>query len=1080
MISDNKYNSSLGLNTKNGLFFIEKQDWRKVLSFKSEQAIEKINPFAFFCFKNEPLILFFHNPENEKRIHQLCWNFNKAPIIIFFRGHDLPIADNGNELVIRLDEKIEIFNGFDLNESNGFLNPLSNADIKEFSYWNIVSGRIWEQYAFSFKNENKVDARLLENIGEARTQLIAGIKEGFEQEKSKEASIIVNRILGRLIFTRYLIDRKIKINFKQKDYLSKDDLTEIIEDKTLLYDLFSHLQDIFNGDLFPFVGDSKNAKRNKGYEKSKLAQTDLTIISLLFSGGEILLKQPSLFHLYDFSIIPIELVSNIYEYFMGKEKQDKNKAFYTPPFLVDYLVNETIEPFLEKQDTWYCTTLDPACGSGIFLVETLRRIIVKYKSLNNDVIKNNIKRFKYDIINILKDNIYGIDKDREALDVAIFSLYITLLDFIQEPKNIEGFRFPYLLGSNFFEADFFTTSFPENKENDFIEKLKRIKLDFIIGNPPWGRVKDSPYMDYSKERLKSEPEELSRLQKLFPINHKGQKRKIKLVENNEIAQAFLLRTSDFADKDWTTCALLVTSKVLHNLQSNVFRNYFFNKVILDKVVDFSAVSEHLFKQKGEKSNTLGPATFFVFNWNSKNQNNIIKHYSPKINNFFFTFNTIVIESFDNKDIPQSLLINNDWAWKVYLYGNKLDFKFIKYLKSNYKSINEVISKERFVKGRGVEPNGKTDKNTEHLQNAIFIDANKDIERFHIAISKDTTWNIGHGKNERVWDKKTAHRAKKDLFEQGLFDGNTLLINKGLNSKYFAVTAFTYEKAVFRDAISGIKAKFLEDIPLLKTLVGLLNSIFFSYYIFNIGSSTGIERKQVHNVEKFSMPAINNKKIADFVDDISKTKAQLKKIEKRINIEIFDEKEKLRLQQIQLENTIHKLELKIDKSIHNAFNFTNEEKALINYSQEISIPLFKGESKPFEKVNKSQLEIYAKVFQEYFSQVFNRPSKYFQVEVLESPFIIGIHFKIVENKPKKWFSYKEDKEQELILGLLSTIAFEQITDKVFIQKDVKIINKNSFSIIKPNEYKCWHEAIAYLDLDEFIPALTSTQKIETKA
>jgi len=63
-------------------------------------------------------------------------------------------------------------------------------------------------------------------------------------------------------------------------------------------------------------------------------------------------------------------------------------------------------------------------------------------------------------------------------------------------------------------------------------------------------------MDYAKQRLKDEPEELGRLQKLFPINYKGQKRKIKLVENNEIAQAFLLRTSDFADKDWTTCALL--------------------------------------------------------------------------------------------------------------------------------------------------------------------------------------------------------------------------------------------------------------------------------------------------------------------------------------------------------------------------------------------------------------------------------------------------------------------------------------------------------------------------------------------
>jgi len=45
------------------------------------------------------------------------------------------------------------------------LNDLPKAKIKQFSYWNIVSGRIWETYAESFKNENRVDYKLLENIG---------------------------------------------------------------------------------------------------------------------------------------------------------------------------------------------------------------------------------------------------------------------------------------------------------------------------------------------------------------------------------------------------------------------------------------------------------------------------------------------------------------------------------------------------------------------------------------------------------------------------------------------------------------------------------------------------------------------------------------------------------------------------------------------------------------------------------------------------------------------------------------------------------------------------------------------------
>ena len=99
--------------------------------------------------------------------------------------------------------------------------------------------------------------------------------------------------------------------------------------------------------------------------------------------------QPSMFNVYDFEIIPVELISNIYESFLGNtafsngkmitelSKQKEVKAYYTPPFLVDYVLSQTIQPFIEKQEETSCKVLDPSCGSGIFLVESLRRIIDK-------------------------------------------------------------------------------------------------------------------------------------------------------------------------------------------------------------------------------------------------------------------------------------------------------------------------------------------------------------------------------------------------------------------------------------------------------------------------------------------------------------------------------------------------------------------------------------------------------------------------------------------------------------------------------------------------------------------------------
>jgi len=1031
--------------------------WEK-LPFKTKQALLRINPFAFYCFNNEPLIIFFHNCLDKIAAQRLCWNFNKAPVIIFLEGDETPISDTGNELLINIKSKIEIKNGFDLDTSTGELRDLPKAKITQFSYWNIVSGKTWEVHAAAFKNENKVDYKLLENIGAVREKFI----KSKSKENNENTTAVINRVLGRLIFVRYLIDRKVKINFNASHYLTQDNLTNIIQNKPQLYQLFEHLQRVFNGDLFPFV-------ENLEYERGQLNGSDLSIISGLFKGDEISTGQGSLFHLYDFSVIPIELVSNIYEYFMGYEKQDKNKAFYTPPFLVDYLVNETIEPYLQQQDTWHCTTLDPACGSGIFLVEALRRIIVKYKSLNSNISK---EAFKSDICTILSANIYGIDKDRDAIDVSIFSLYITLLDFIEEPKDIEGFKFPPLLRSNFFEADFFETDFSENKQGDFIEKFKRVKLDFIIGNPPWGKVKDSPYIQYAKERLKQEPQELQHLLEHFPDKKNTQ---IQLVNNNEIAQGFLLRTSDFA-KEETTCALLVTSKVLHNLKSDVFRNYFLNQTKIEKVVDFSAVRKDLFsfKPKGSKK-TIGPCAFLIYKWTNDNvSQNIVHHYTPKNNRIFQVFKILTIQKFDYKKIRQQQFIDFDWAWKVFLYGNFLDFKFVNYLKDNFPQISDIISdSSKFIFKQGLILNGEDANDASHLKDFDLLDS-ENVLQYSVNVDKSTTWKYKKLNGEKViWNREFAHRPKKELTEIGLFDGNSLLIRKGVRSDFRARAAYFAFPAIFKDSLTAIKAFHLDDNRTLKSLVGVFNSHLFQYFFFNLGSSTGTEREQVHNNEKFSLPVAQNPKIADLVDGISDTKGELHQLKQTNKGELFTPK--LKQQKKELEQKVQELERQIERVINKTYNFNKEEKALIDFSQTVSIPLFKGDSKPFEKVSKSQITKYVKVFENHFIQIFNKPGKYFQVDVFESNFMIGVKFNVVKKKPEQIINYQKDKEQTTIMEMLSVVSFEQITDRVFIQKDVKVINKDSFWVIKPNEYKCWHEAVAYLDLDEFIPKLLRPQK-----
>jgi type I restriction-modification system DNA methylase subunit len=124
--------------------------------------------------------------------------------------------------------------------------------------------------------------------------------------------------------------------------------------------------------------------------------------------------------------------------------------------------------------------LDPACGSGIFLVEALRKIIEKYIEVTGS--SKNTAKFREALRRLAADNIFGIDEDESAVQVAIFSVYLTMLDYLQ-PADIAVFKFPNLLNTNFFNSDFFKMDAPFNS----ILSKDKMKFDFIIGNPPWKR-----------------------------------------------------------------------------------------------------------------------------------------------------------------------------------------------------------------------------------------------------------------------------------------------------------------------------------------------------------------------------------------------------------------------------------------------------------------------------------------------------------------------------------------------------------------------------------------------------------------
>ncbi len=986
----------LKINKENGLFITANNKWQLECNFSSriEKLIkEKLKPDAFFVFDNKPLILFYDSHENKENIHKALWNFNESPIIFF--------VDNGS---------IEIYNGFRyLKEKSSLELFAGKENLNDFNYFEIVSGKTWDKYQSWLKYDSRVDYHLLKNIRAARAILIS---------KYQLPPNVANALIGKVIFVRYLIDRNIKIGFEGEKYWSNEDFCSLLSNRNKAINFFQYLEKKFNGDMFK-LNDS---------EYQNLNQDALNVIISLLNEDDLGNGQQSLFKLYDFSIIPIEFISNVYESFIGESNQEKEGAYYTPLFLVDYILNETVEKYHQNNQYEYnCKVLDPACGSGIFLVETLRKIIERYINLNPHI-KEDSEEFKEVLRQLAINNIFGVDKNLAAIQVAIFSIQLTLLDY-QKPSSIETFKFPRLLNTNFFEADFFNTSHEYNKI------LREQNIHYIIGNPPWKRGKgdDARFINYLETRKKQEKE--LGFQKLPSIS------------NNEIAQAFLLRVSDFEIKK--EVALIATSKVLYNLNGKEFRGYFLDIFKLRQIFELAPVRHDVF----DKSGAIAPAVvlFFKSALKENTDNNIIEHISLKPSKFFKMFKVFSLSRNDYKKVEQKKLKENDWLWKTLVYGSYLDFNLLIRLKKDYKTIGELTNNESsYLKGQGVTIGGKDENDAAHLVGKPFLKTDKsNIQAYWVNQSPNDSWS-----------KKIIHRPRnKDLFSAPM-----LLLKKGLSNEFRMTSAVCSRDVVFTDSLTAIKTYKEENIYRLKIMSAILNSSLFSYYALNSFSSAGIEREQVHD-EKWEIPFIDSKILSDKVSELEEL---IHKVKTDSFMNVVNARQRV----------IQKQKDELDILVLDSFNFTEKEKSLIDYANKVIIPIQMGhnasiehfKSFEFEDVN---LNNYASLFVNRFSNSLERNNEEFITEIWHSKQIIGMFFKVVPKSENQHKILWLDKSKEDLLKTAIKLSSQKITDKLFVQKDLRGFEADYFYIFKPNEKRLWHTAIGYQDTDEFMDAILKT-------
>lgn len=871
------------------------------------------------------------------------------------------------------------------------------------SFWHTGAGR-------RIDASDRVDQSLLQDLQD--TEDLLG-QEGLAPPAS-------HSLLRQTVFIKYLEDRGILTADHFRDHGAADTFADLITDEHGARSLFSWMRRTFNGDLFPEGSDHLES----------MTPVHLDIIRRLLSGHRMqgYPQTQARFWPYSFRLIPIELISSIYEMFAhaGDPANAENlSVHYTRFGLVELMLSRTMRALADT-----AKILDPACGSGVFLVEAFRRLV---RGRTNRLGR---KLSRPELEEILNSQIYGIDIDPNAVSVAAFSLYLALLEMGPDPQPSEALTLPHLIAGqserqpgNLYIQDFFNTQHPFNHSKPFADK----SFDLVVSNPPWTKLRSA-----TAPRDPEAPDSGPQWGLEYLKKHN--------VPRRNPDQGFMHRVGDFAGAD-ALVAMVIGARFLHQGTKSGQRwlHRFFANNSIHSIIDLSDLvnDDVLF---GSQTSTRLPACVISFSHGAPQEHHEIEYIAPRRYSGLDNRNEIVVTSSDIQSLPQSLINDGIFRWKTAFRGYPRDIRILYRLDQGH-TLDQVLDQVGIStgsdRGRGITFGGGDQQDADRFRGLPFLPGRASKRRFSLSVD-----------NLPIFERKTVSTRSNRLILRLPAMVLARSLSRGRPAAALAEPSPEQKQLVIPQSYYGIS--FPTELSWLAHRINAsLNSEFALYWAFMTSSQFGLDRRLVEVRDWLGLPLPQS-----ILDPDASQWEDVLQFESRLRNSAPDSGEFARHQEA------------LDSAVYGLYRFSQQDTLLMRETVTHKILPYLGRGKGVAVVHPTpeQLRTYTLRVCRQLNGIMSATDQKFSPTIFTfsgAERIAACRFHLESGQPDHEVEEVNSTEIQSLLDEMSLLLRAPVADNLYVQQDLRVYDEEATWVIKASDLRHWTEAAALHDADLII-------------